>query len=322
MAELLTATLDMAGEYARWFVNRRAHTRQSDRPHPESGRHYYFRPKDGGELSADFREIQRHLAGEITLGIYAINPATQRVKWMAIDADYRHALADLLKLQYELQRDGVQAALEQSRRGGHLWIFFAEPVLARHARVYIRHLAGKLSVSVKAGAADGIELFPKQDQLEDGQFGNAIRAPLGIHRAVNRRFWFYGAAYSLDAQMAYLRNLRRVTEAELRRLIQGLEFEEAPQRRTEPPRMTGGRAFTILEHLSLRPERRIGRNWVTQCPSCAAAGRDRGRDNLAISVEEPQKYICWAGCTKEQIRAALGVPVPAVRKERHAWQAN
>ncbi|MBX9601364.1 MAG: hypothetical protein K2X35_10175 [Bryobacteraceae bacterium] len=322
MAELLTATLDMAREYAQWFVNRRPYTRQSERPHPESGRHYYFRPKNGGDLSADFREIQRHLAGEITLGIYAINPANQRVKWMAIDADYRQALADLLKLQYELQQDGVQAALEQSRRGGHLWIFFAEPVLARHARVYIQHLAGKLLVNLKAGAADGIELFPKQDRLEDGQFGNAIRAPLGIHRAVNRRYWFYGAAYSLDAQMQYLRNLRRVTEEQLKQLIQGLEFDEPPPARVEPPPTGSGRSFIILEHLSPRPKRRVGRNWVTQCPSCAAAGRDRGRDNLAISVGEPHKYICWAGCTKEQIRATLGVPIRLVREERRQWQAS
>lgn len=191
MGELLKATLEMAQEYGRWFINRRAYTRQSDRPHAESGRHYYFRPRDGGELSPDFREIRRHLAGEITLGIYAVNPQSQRVKWMAIDADYREALADLLKLQYELQQDGVQAALEQSRRGGHLWILFAEPVLARQARVYIRHLAERLRVEVKRGGSeDGIELFPKQDRLKEGQFGNAIRAPLGIHRAVGRRYWF------------------------------------------------------------------------------------------------------------------------------------
>jgi hypothetical protein len=25
-------------------------------------------------------------------------------------------------------------------------------------------------------------------------------------------------------------------------------------------------------------------------------------------MEEPHKYLCWAGCTKEQIRAALGAP--------------
>src|SRR5688500_12523914 len=124
MADLLKATDDMAAEYARWFVNRRAYTRQSDRPHWDSGRHYYFRPRAAGGKHRErtLADIRRHMAGEITLGIYAINPHTQRVKWMAIDADYRRALDDLLKLQYELQQDGIQAALEQSRRGGHLWI--------------------------------------------------------------------------------------------------------------------------------------------------------------------------------------------------------
>jgi hypothetical protein len=43
---------------------------------------------------------------------------------MGIDADYKRSLDDLLKLQYELQQDGIQAALEQSRRGGHLWMLF------------------------------------------------------------------------------------------------------------------------------------------------------------------------------------------------------
>jgi hypothetical protein len=83
----------MAIEYARWFINRRAYTLQFSYPHPASGHHYYYRPRRRGnptELTP--RNIQRHLMGEITLGIYAINPRTQRVKWMAIDADYRKAL--------------------------------------------------------------------------------------------------------------------------------------------------------------------------------------------------------------------------------------
>ena len=127
MPELLKASPDMALEYARWFVNRRAYVLQSATPHPASGRHYYYRPrKRGGEVPIAPRDIQRHLAGEITLGIYAINPRTQRVKWMAIDADYGSALEDLLKLQFELGQNGIQAALEQSRRGGHLWIWYCQ----------------------------------------------------------------------------------------------------------------------------------------------------------------------------------------------------
>ena len=316
MPELLKASPDMALEYARWFVNRRAYVLQSATPHPASGRHYYYRPrKRGGELPITPRDIQRHLVGEITLGIYAINPRTQRVKWMAIDADYRSALEDLLKLQFELGQTGIQAALEQSRRGGHLWIFFEEPVLAKHARIYIRHLAKRLSVEVKgSGAGDGIELFPKQDAVDDGQFGNAIRGPLGVHRASNRRYWFYGAAYELEAQMEYLRNLRRVTDKQVRELISTIPDDPPAWPRRHLEVRLDGPHFAILDYIETR--RRVGRNWVGRCPSCASVGRDRSKDNLAISVEEPWKYICWAGCTKGQIRTALGAPISSVQSVR------
>ena len=310
MPDLLRATPELATEYARWFVNRRAYTRQSDTPHPASGRHYYYRPKkNGAEAELTTWDIQRHLEGRITLGLYAINPRTQRVKWMAIDADYRRALEDLLKLQFELGQAGIQAVLEQSRRGGHLWILFESPVPAKQARIYIRHLAGKLSVEVKgSGNTEGIELFPKQDRVPDGQFGNAIRGPLGVHRAAGKRYWFYGAAYDLDAQMEYLRSLRRVTEEQLTELVAAVPAESEPEPVRVGPPSADRPCFQILDYVEVR--RRVGRNWVTQCPSCAAAGHDRSQDNLAISVEEPWKYLCWAGCTKEQIRAALGAPSP------------
>jgi len=46
--------------------------------------------------------IRRHLDGEITIGLYAINPATQCSKWVAIDADYQDALADLARIHSQL----------------------------------------------------------------------------------------------------------------------------------------------------------------------------------------------------------------------------
>ena len=91
-----------------------------------------------------------------------------------------------------------------------------------------------------------------------------------------------------------------------------LPDEEPGQPRIRPEFASERPHFRILDHIEAR--RRVGRNWVTQCPSCAAAGRDRSKDNLAISVEEPRKYLCWAGCTKEQIRAALGAPIPVVTR--------
>jgi hypothetical protein len=44
--------------------------------------------------------------------------------------------------------------------------------------------------------------------------------------------------------------------------------------------------------------------------------KNRLGDNLAIQVRDPRFYKCWAGCTEEEIRAALGRPIrkSAVRR--------
>jgi len=318
MATTITATRQVVEDYQRLFVNRRAYTMQSMRPHPETGRHYYFRPNGKGTdipLMLTDETIRQHLEGKITVGLYAINPSTQRCKWVAIDADYKNAMEDLLKLQYYLTKDRVEPALEMSKRGGHLWIFLATPLLAKECRIYIHDLALRLGVPVKgSGLADGIEVFPKHDAIGAGEFGNAIRGPLGIHRGADRRFWFYGADYTLEDQIAYLNGLRKVSEEELRRFIAGKQRPEPccsprPGRVTSTERKAGnGRTeFRILDHIG--KVRSVGRNYVARCPSCADSGHDQCGDNLAILIEDPRFYKCWAGCTKEMIRAALGRPI-------------
>ena len=111
MATKITATRQVVEDYQRLFVNRRAYTMQSMRPHPETGRHYYFRPSNKGTdtpLMLTEGTTRQHMEGKITVGLYAINPSTQRCKWVAIDADYRNSMEDLLKLQYHLTQDGVE----------------------------------------------------------------------------------------------------------------------------------------------------------------------------------------------------------------------
>jgi hypothetical protein len=165
-----------------------------------------------------------------------------------------------------------------------------------------------------AGLADGIEVFPKHDAIGAGEFGNAIRGPLGIHRGANRRFWFYGANYTMEDQIAYLNSLRKVTEDGLRRFIEGKERPEpdfAPRSTTdipgEPRKGYGRPEFRILDYVG--KVRKVGRNYVTRCPACADSGHDRSGDNLAVLIEDQRFYKCWAGCTKEMIRAALGRPI-------------
>jgi hypothetical protein len=237
------------------------------------------------------------------------------VNGLPIDADYKNAMEDLLKLQYHLWQDNVEPALEMSKRGGHLWILLATPLLANECRIYIHDLAARLGVPVKgAGLGDGIEVFPRHNAIGEKEFGNAIRGPLGIHRGANRRFWFYGADYTLDAQMAYLNGLRKLAEEDLQRFIAGQEQPVVPSERHPPIKRAMvrlgrpmRREFRILDQVG--KVRKVGRNYVGRCPACEDSGHDRSGDNLAILIQDPRFYKCWAGCTKEMIRASLGQPI-------------
>jgi hypothetical protein len=329
MPQYPAPTVENIRDYFSLFVNRRAYTIQSPRPDP-AGRHNYFLAKEflpnqlpgppqGPPKYLDAATIQAHLGGEITIGLYAINPETQRCKWVAIDADYERALYHLCELQYELEsQQGIDAALEQSRRGGHLWIFLEQPCLALECRLFVHSLAARLKLPLKRGReVEGLEIFPRHDALEPGQFGNAVRGPLGVHQADKCRYWFYGGKdFSFTEQLAYLKNRRKLTEQELHAIVQKLPRPEPEPKEPKPvavrkPSYPGNRPrFSILAHVEVDPRRVVSGNYVTRCPSCAARNRDKHGDNLHIKVADTRYYQCRAGCDKYAIRDALGCPIP------------
>ena len=169
MANRHQATSTNVEDYWQLFVNRRAYVLQSKRPHPESGRYYYFRPKDGGNgepVSLTAATIRRHLEGDVTLGVYAMNPAfTQRRQ-----PDCRTAITRS-RLNTPLRVAGTAATEGGSGIGTEpTWL---PPVdsgapFARQCRLDLRlGRAEKLGIPVKgAGTAEGIEVFPKHDEIE------------------------------------------------------------------------------------------------------------------------------------------------------------
>jgi hypothetical protein len=319
-APLLFVTEAQAREYFGWFVNRKAYVRQSHKPGDRSAKYYYYRvfDKDTKEpIGLDVETIRKHLAGNLTVGLYSINPVYQSTKWFAIDADYTAAEADLRRLKAEFAKDGITALFENSRRGGHLWMFAEKPILAKTLRLYVLSHAKRLGIAVKKGKEAGIEVFPRQDTIEGEEFGNAIRGPLGVHRATCTRYWFEGTPANLEAQFELLRSVDRISREQMDALTAELPpiVEPAPERPLYVPAVfaQGKKCFQILEHLAGRYKRQ-GKNYIAQCPSCAQSGKDHRQRHLSISVAEPLKYRCFAGCTSDQIRASLGVfPAPSRR---------
>src|SRR5258708_7217233 len=78
-------------------------------------------------------DLTKHLQGMATLGSYVINERGQ-CRFAVFDDDTANGLQRLHQVQAQLARLGIPAYLERSRRGGHLWVFFTEPVPASQGR--------------------------------------------------------------------------------------------------------------------------------------------------------------------------------------------
>jgi superfamily II DNA or RNA helicase len=90
-------------------------------------------------------------------------------------------MIDALAYVKAARADGVPAAVELSKsgRGAHVWVFFAGPVAGASARLVgtsLLHDAMMLRGTMDLHSYD--RLFPNQDVLPDGGFGNLIAAPL------------------------------------------------------------------------------------------------------------------------------------------------
>ncbi len=319
---------ELADDYIHLFVNRREYSLQADHLMMNGkvgwymAQEYTTDPSTGERIKGSRRQldnatIRKHINGDNTINLYAVDPETQRSKWVAVDGDYDGSIKDILCLRYELSQDGIYPALEYSRRGAHLWVFAETPLLASELRIYIYNLALRLGIAIKGGGIkQGLEVFPLQDTVSASHFGNALRAPLGVHRRIRRRYWFTGANSNPEDQMRYLMKLPKLREDHLKTLVDGMSLPETYQPPSpaivpayRPPNTPGARPeFRILDHI--HRTRRSGRNYWAQCPSCSQASRDSSKDNLSIQIADPRFYKCWAGCTKEDIRLALGQPLP------------
>ena len=124
--------------------------------------------------------IYTHLAGAHTLGVYPLL-TDDTTHFLAVDFDEAEWREDAQAFVQSCQELGVPVALEISRsgNGAHAWIFFAGRVSARDARrlgtAIISHTCGSTR-QLKLNSYD--RLFPNQDTMPKGGFGNLIALPL------------------------------------------------------------------------------------------------------------------------------------------------
>lgn len=129
--------------------------------------------------------IYDHLAGKQVLGVYPLL-SDDSCHFVAVDFDEAEWRAEAVAFARSCRDLGVPASIEVSRSGSgaHVWIFFDRAVPARDARRLTTAI-----ISYTCNRERQLELtsydrlFPNQDTMPKGGFGNLIALPLQRQRA-------------------------------------------------------------------------------------------------------------------------------------------
>ena len=127
--------------------------------------------------------MRRHLEGRQTIGIYPL--LGDETCWLvAVDLDGASWREDAAALREAATEAAVPVLVERSRsgEGAHVWVLFCRPVAARVARSVASWLLTQ-AMSRRSIAMDSYDrLFPNQDTMPTGGFGNLIALPLQRER--------------------------------------------------------------------------------------------------------------------------------------------
>ncbi|MGE4344429.1 MAG: DEAD/DEAH box helicase family protein [Geoalkalibacter sp.] len=126
------------------------------------------------------RVIYDHLSGKKTIGVYPLL-SDDSCNFLAADLDEADWREDAKAFMQSCRELGIPAELEISRsgNGAHAWIFFAKPVPAREARQLGAALISQTCERTRQLSLTSYDrLFPNQDTMPKGGFGNLIALPL------------------------------------------------------------------------------------------------------------------------------------------------
>ena len=162
------------------------------------------------------QEILGHLRGRHVLGVYPL--LRDETCWfVAADFDKKSWKGDVAAFRTTATSLGLAVAVERSRsgNGAHAWLFFAEPVPASLARRLACHVLTETMSRRHQLSMDSYDrLFPNQDTMPKGGFGNLIALPLQFEpRRISNTAFVDENMNELADQWAFLATLRRIDRA-------------------------------------------------------------------------------------------------------------
>lgn len=170
---------------------------------------------------ATYQDYLMHLQGQQGLGIIPIEG--DRCSFGVIDVDFYSddQVMKTYKIAENISRY-LPINIFTSKSGGlHIYVFYAQPELAKTVRLQLDALRRLM------GLAADTEIFPKQDKVRAGQFGNWINLPYFGDLVGRRALITNMTRWSADQAMEYL--AARVTTCEQwAQLWNSMPYHDAP----------------------------------------------------------------------------------------------
>ena len=162
--------------------------------------------------------IFRHLAGDVVVGIYPLLP-DDTCYFLAVDFDEAEWRDDARAFFQSCHELNVPVALEISRsgNGAHAWIFFDRNVSAFDARRLGASIISHACERTRQLALSSYDrLFPNQDYMPKGGFGNLIALPLQKRaRAQNNSVFVDESLEPHSDQWAFLASIQRMSPRDI-----------------------------------------------------------------------------------------------------------
>ena len=309
--------------------------------------------------------ISNHLAGkdgtgnssaDFVMGIYPLM-LDERCWFLAVDFDKANWKHDVSAFAAACKDNHVPYSIEKSRsgKGAHVWLFISHAVFAAEARKLGSYLLTQaMDKHPELGFESYDRLFPNQDTLPKGGFGNLIALPLqkkpreqGNSVFVDDNFMPY------PDQWAYLSTVKRITPVELSQLIDNAEHQNRilavklpiddedsepwnmpPSRKTKDPKIPeslpkrvtivqGNQLFIDTSQLPTALQSRIIRLAAFQNPEFYKAQAMRmstfGKPRIISCAEYYSQHIALPrGCQDDLINLLVDLKIkPVLRDERY-----
>nr|WP_078487669.1 DEAD/DEAH box helicase [Solemya velesiana gill symbiont] len=169
--------------------------------------------------------IYRHLAGQQVAGLYPL--LQDNICYLlAADFDKGNWKEEVKAMFRACAKYSVPHAIEISRsgNGAHLWIFFKNRIPANEARLLgfgLLDAAMEIYPNLSFDSYD--RLFPNQDILPEGGFGNLIALPLQREARRSGNSSFVDTELNvIDDQWQHLTQIKKLSKRELSKLLSQL----------------------------------------------------------------------------------------------------